>query len=301
MNRWLVIGDSSFTGTAFCKLLTDQGEQVAGISLRDGEAVEALGKPIWGEWDYVVNFAAANVVADSWKYPQDYFRVNVLEQIPLWDAMVKSPPRKYVHISTPEVYGSTQSTITEHFNFRPSTPYATSRAAAELLLLNYVSQYKLPVVITRAANVYGEDQQLYRLIPKLAHTILSGGKFSLEGGGKSIRGFIHVNDCCRAIETIAYRGTVGEAYHIAPAETAWIQDIVQMVCNKMEARYRDVVDITEDRPGKDMVYSLDASKLRALGWFPVIPLEAGIERVTKWIKRDWDRLQRQPTVFEFVP
>jgi len=297
MSNWLVIGDTSFTGAAFVRMLREQGETVSGASLRRSEALKFLE----AGWDYVVNFAAANVVPDSWKYPADYFRVNVLEQIPLLDAMVKNPPKKYVHISTPEVYGSTWGTVSEHFTFRPSTPYASSRAAAELLLLNYVAQHKLPAVITRAANVYGEGQQLYRLIPKLLHTILSGNKFPLEGGGKSIRGFIHVNDCCRAIETLAVNGKAGEAYHIAPNETGRIQDVVQAVCNRMGVNYRDVVEVTEDRPGKDMVYALDSGKLKALGWMPLISLENGISRTATWMQSDWKNLKDQPTVFEFKP
>lgn len=301
MSRWLVIGDTSFTGEALCKLLESQGEQVAGISLRHGEAAEAVATPLWKSWDYVVNFAAANVVAESWKYPEDYFRVNVLEQIPVWEAMVKNPPKRYIHVSTPEVYGSTQGTISEHNRFNPSTPYATSRAAAEMLLRNYITQYQLPAIITRAANVYGEGQQQYRLLPKLAHTLFSKGRFALEGGGKSIRGFIHVNDCVRAIETLAYRGVVGEVYHISPDETILIRDLVQLVCNEMNVRYQDVIEDTEDRPGKDMVYSLSNAKMKALGWFPVIPLDMGVRRVIQYTDKNWERLKDEPTTFEFKP
>lgn len=298
MSNWLVIGDTSFTGAVFVRHLREQGHAVAGASLRTNEALTFCEV---GGWDYIANFAALNVVAPSWDHPAQYVWVNVAKQIALWDAMRRNPPKRYVHISTPEVYGDTVHQVREDFRFNPSTPYASSRAAAEMLLQNYVRQYNFPAVITRAANVYGPRQQLYRLIPKLIHTILSGGRFPLEGGGNSIRGFVHVDDCARAIDLIARDGTVGTAYHIAGPDILWIRELCRLICMAMNVSYEDVIEVMPDRPGKDAVYSLNDGRLRDLGWYPQITLNKGVHQVIDWMRNDWASLKNMPTNYVFKP
>lgn len=274
-----------------------QGEEVTGTSLRDHSAVDEIEKG----YDYVVNFAALNVVAPSWEHPIDYFDVNVIANIPVFEALAKVKPKKYVHISTPEVYGNTFGTIHEHTIHSPSTPYATSRAAAEMLLRNYIKQYGIPAVITRGSNVYGPGQQLYRLIPKLVHTILSGKRFSLEGGGQSQRGFIFIADCVRAIELIAKDGKPGEAYHIADNSFYWIWYVARHICQTMNVRYEDVIEVTDERPGKDPAYYLANGKLRDLGWRPKVDIDEGIKRVIDWAQKDWEKIKDESTVYEMKP
>ena len=296
MSSWLVIGASSFTGTHFCRYLRERGEDVAEESLR-GDCTRLFTHTD----EYVVNFAAANVVAPSWKYSEDYLRVNLLQQDIMWYVMTSAPPRRYLHISTPEVYGSTHGWITEDAPYNPSTPYAVSRAAAEMMLKCYHRQYGLPVVFTRACNVYGPGQQLYRLIPKLIVSIKKGEKFKLEGGGQSARAFIHVNDVCEATYLIATKGTPGEAYHITSGDYQSISGVVRLVCEQMGKDMAEVVEEAPERPGKDADYQLRGDKLLALGWTQKVRLMPGIRSVIEWVDREWDTLKDQPMEYEFRP
>lgn len=297
MSNWLIIGDSSFTGTALAAALTAQGETVQGGSLRDGSALAALATP----WDYVVNFAALNVVAPSWDHPADYCTVNLVNQIPLWEAMRANAPRAYVHVSTPEVYGTTKFKVTEDYRHAPSTPYAVSRSAAEQMLLCYWRRYGLPVVFTRACNVYGPNQQLYRFIPKLIWSILKGVPFPLEGGGQSIRSWMNVRDCASGIALVARSGTIGEAYHISTSDTFRIHDIAQAICNAMNVPFRDAVTLAPARPGQDLSYSLDTSAIEALGWQQTIAIRPGVREVIQWMKDNWSTLKDQSTDYVYTP
>ena len=192
-NNFLVIGSNSFSGAQFIKFLIENGHNVIGVSRSNqindvylpykwenkkenfkfysidinqqlAELVEILNdlKP-----EYVVNFAAQGMVAQSWETPQDWYQTNVVGQVKLHDQLRKLKfINKYVHVTTPEAYGSTHGWIKESFNFAPSTPYAVSRAACDLHLMSFFKAYNFPVVFTRAANVYGPGQQLYRIIPR---------------------------------------------------------------------------------------------------------------------------------------
>lgn len=127
--------------------------------------------------EYVVNFAAQSMVAESWTYPEHWYQTNVVANVRLHDGLRKvTTLKKYVHISTPEVYGTCSGNVTENHRFNPSTPYAASRAAADLHLMTFFKQYRFPVVFTRAANVYGPGQQLYRIIPRTILAVLLGEK-----------------------------------------------------------------------------------------------------------------------------
>lgn len=293
MTRFLVIGASSFTGRAFCEYAERKGDEVAKASLRD-----------W-DWDvgvqqYVVNFAAANVVAPSWDWAQSYMNTNV--QIALWNKLrLRGNIKRYVHISTPEVYGSTNGMVKEDAPYNPSTPYAVSRASAEMMLKCYFKQYQFPVIFTRSCNVYGPGQQLYRLIPKLIVSIKKGIKFRLEGGGRSLRSFLHVKDACAAIYQLCEKGTLGEAYHISTVATLGIRGLVDMVCNRMGVKFEDVVEEVPDRPGKDQQYMLDSTKIRKLGWNDTVWIDDGINEVIAWVERDWDILKDLPMEYVHRP
>lgn len=144
---------------------------------------------------YVVNFAAQSMVGESWKYPEHWFQTNVVATVKLHDQLrQRDYLQRYVHITTPEVYGSTDGFIREDAPFNPSTPYAVSRAAADMSLRTFFDAYKFPVVFTRAANVYGPGQPLYRIIPRTILFLKIGRKLSLHGGGHSRRSFIHMRD-----------------------------------------------------------------------------------------------------------
>jgi dTDP-glucose 4,6-dehydratase len=287
MSKWLVIGASSFTGSHCVQYLIGKGETVRVASLRESFIPRA---------DYIVNFAALNVVAPSWVHADDYMRVNM--QNKLWRAALC---KRYIHISTPEVYGSTRGMVKEDQPFNPSTPYAVSRAAAEMMLNCYHKQYGFPVMFTRSCNVYGPGQQLYRLIPKLIACIKNGAKFPLEGNGHSVRSFLHVSDVCSAIYRIANQGTVGEAYNITSPLSFSIAGLVKMICEMMNKRPEDVIESSPERPGKDAAYRLDDTKIRRLGWNDQVDMHTGIKGVIEWMDKNWDTLKDQSLEYVHRP
>ena len=244
-NRFLIIGSNSFSGAQFIKYLLQNDNEAVGISR--SEEINAVYLPYkWEKLEgnfrfhqidinhqldelidvmvdfkpeYIVNFAAQGMVAQSWETPQDWYQTNVVAQVKLHDKLRKLKfIKKYVHVTTPEAYGSTEGWIKESFLFSPSTPYAVSRAACDLHLMSFFKAYKFPVVFTRAANVYGPGQQLYRIIPRTMLYARLGKKMNLHGGGLSIRSFIHMNDVSSATLKIATNGIPGESYHIS---TSW--------------------------------------------------------------------------------
>ena len=293
MSNWLVIGASSFTGKHFCEYLKARDEKydVGGLrSLHWLGSVDAE--------TIVVNFAAVNVVAPSWETPGKYMKVNVGR---VTEAIQKMKPARYIHVSTPEVYGSTTGFITEDAPYNPSTPYAVSRAAAEMMLKCYHKQYGLPVIFTRACNVYGPGQQIYRLIPKLIVSIKKGIRFPLEGGGSSYRAFLHVEDVCAATYLAATKGQTGQAYHISSTNLQSIVNIARMICEMMKVDFEEAVEIVSERPGKDSAYELRSQKIRELGWRDEIKLPEGIRSVIDWVEGNWDTLKDQPMEYEFKP
>ncbi len=293
MSKWLIIGASSFTGSHFCKLLKFKRETFDMGGLRNLHWLGSVDADTC-----VVNFAAVNVVAPSWDKPGKYMKVNVGRVTEAVQSMVgECKPKRYVHISTPEVYGSTDAVVREDYHFNPSTPYAVSRASAEWMLQCYQRQYGLPVVFTRSCNVYGPGQQHYRLIPKLIVSIKKGMKLPLEGGGTSLRAFLHVSDACEAIYKVATDGTDGEAYNIsAPVHS--IMNIVRIVCNVMDVDPEQVIELAPERPGKDACYLLNDTKIRAMGWKDTIPLAKGIAQTADWITANWETVKDWPMEYQ---
>jgi len=251
----------------------------------------------------IVNFAAQSMVGQSWENPEHWYMTNTVSTIKLHNKLRQLDSLdKYVHISTPEVYGTCEGLIKEHTNYNPSTPYATSRAAADMSLKNFYDTYNFPVVFTRAANVFGEHQQLYRIVPKTILSILMKEKLPLHGGGNSVRSFIHMNDVSNATEKILKNGEVGNIYHISTTQNIAIRDLVKIITNQLGVSFEDSVEIVEDRKGKDGAYLLDSSKLRdTLNWQDKISLEEGIEKTTKWVKDNFDELLKQPMNYIHKP
>jgi dTDP-glucose 4,6-dehydratase len=193
---------------------------------------------------------------------------------------------RYVHVSTPEVYGATNGWVREDAPFNPSTPYAVSRAAGDMSLKTFVEAFGMPAVSTRAANVYGPGQQLYRIIPRTILAGMTGQKMRLEGGGVSRRVFIHMRDTADATLRIALCGTVGHTYHISGYSVVSIHELAEMILQKLGKPFEDCVELAPERPGKDAAYLLDSFKLRTeLGWQDKISLDEGLELVISWARR----------------
>ncbi len=163
----------------------------------------------------------------------------------------------------------------------------------------FLKNYDFPVVFTRAANVYGPGQQLYRIIPRTILFILLGRKLQLHGGGHSVRSFIHIRDVADATLRVARQATPGEVFHFSTPVNLSIRELVEMICRKLNVAFDDVVEVVGDRPGKDAAYLLDSSKARRLlGWQDKVSLEEGIEGTASWISRYLDELKKQP--FDYI-
>jgi dTDP-glucose 4,6-dehydratase len=250
--------------------------------------------------EFIFNFAAQSMVAQSWDSPEDWYQTNVVSLSLLGNLLIKEKSiKKFVHFTTPEVYGSTSGWLKESFNFAPSTPYAISRAAGDWHLKALFENYGFPVIFTRAANVYGPGQQLYRIIPKTIISALTGKKLSLHGGGKSIRSFIHINDVSTALIAIMNSGEVGQSYHISTNEMISIFDLVQELASLLGVQVDELIEQGPERAGKDFAYQLSSEKIRSeLGWSDEVTLSKGLEDTLAWAKTNLGTLMTLPDTYE---
>lgn len=286
----LVIGAGSFSGRAFCDLARARGHEVLAMGRPEHDLNYGLPwaafKACVNGWRNVVNFAALNMVAESWEHGPAYYETNVVGVSHLARFLAATAClERFVQISTPEVYGATGEFLREGAAFNPSTPYANSRAAADRHLQLLHRERGFPVLFTRTVNVYGPGQQLYRIIPKAALCALRGERLPLHGGGTSTRSFIHIRDAAAAYLAVLERGRPGETYHCATPIQIRIRDLVRHVCERLGVALEDVVESVPDRLGKDMNYQLDDSKIRReLGWTDTIPLAAGLDETLAWVR-----------------
>ena len=322
----LVLASNSFSGSSFVDHLLTAGYKVIGVS-RSAEtpSIFALYKNhknyenfifkqadlnkdlnviseivIKHQIEYIFNFAAQSMVAQSWDSPEDWYQTNVVSLSLLGNLLVKEKSiKKFVHFTTPEVYGSTSGWLKESFDFAPSTPYAISRAAGDWHLKALFENNGFPVIFTRAANVYGQGQQLYRIIPRTILSALTGQKLPLHGGGKSIRSFIHIDDVSTALETIMKSGVNGDSYHISTNEMISIFELVQSLADLLKVDVEELVELGPERPGKDFAYQLSSEKIRdELGWVDKIDLNAGLASTLGWAKLNLDILRDLPINYQ---
>ena len=326
-----VIGSNSFSGSTFAAYALEQGAEVVGAS-RSPEPVDSLLPYKWladgarsrfqfqqldlnqdgeallgaiGDFkpEYVVNFAAQSMVAESWEHPEHWYQTNVVANVKLHEGLRKMDfLKKYVHVTTPEVYGSTEGKIDETAPYNPSTPYAASRAACDMHLHTFIRQHNFPAVFTRAANVYGPGQQLYRIIPRTILYIRIGNKLQLHGGGGSVRSFIHGRDIAEGTLQVARRAPIGECYHFSTNRWVSIRELVEMICEKMNVAFDECVEVGPERPGKDAAYILDSAKAReTLGWEDRVTLEEGVDETIRWIDEHLAELREQPLKYIHKP
>lgn len=248
--------------------------------------------------DYIINYAAQGMVAESWKSPTEWFQTNTLSLVGLLDKIHKfSFIKKFVQISTPEVYGTCDG-VKESMSFSPSSPYAASKASADLILNAYHVTHNFPVNYTRASNVYGPYQQLYRIIPKTILSIKKGVKLPLHGGGKAIRSFIHIDDVSESTFKIATEAKSGEIYHLSDDQAVSIFNLVKIISEELKVDLYDYVNITEDRVGQDSLYLMNGEKLSDdFELKPKIKLKEGIRTVIDWINHNYDDLTHYPDYY----
>jgi dTDP-glucose 4,6-dehydratase len=277
----------------YCFVQADLNEDLA-VAIR---AISAFAPAV------VVNFAAQSMVAQSWEHPEHWYRTNVVALAELVKGLQDIPSMtRYVQVTTPEVYGSTSDWITENENFAPSTPYAVSRAAGDWHLLAMHKATGFPVVFTRAANVYGPGQQLYRIVPKAALSARLGRALPLHGGGTSRRSFIHIDDVADATIKVAQHGEPGQTYHISTNELISIRDLVVRTFELAGVDSGHLIALTGDRLGKDSGYFLDSSRIRdELGWETRIELDEGLNSVIAWVDANLGQFAAMPTDYIHKP
>lgn len=247
----------------------------------------------------IVDFAGQGMVAPSWKWPEQWYETNIVSKSRLINHLKECDfLDMYVKISTPEVYGSVSGVIDETAHYNPTTPYAVSHAAVDMHLNAYFKQHAFPVITTRFANFYGPCQQLYRLGPKVFYSALSAETFNLEGGGTSVRAFIHGDDVAEAIFGTVTSGKLGQAYHFTTDEFVSIRDFVDMAFEICGKKFDDIVQIGEDRPGKDAAYLMSSKKAAAeLNWRPEISLKSGLVSVHRWMRDNIELIKSHPSTY----
>ena len=237
---------------------------------------------------YIFNYACQSMVDESWEYPMDWFYTNSFNTTKLYNSISKLKFKtKLIHISPPEVYGSTSGKITENNPYNPNSPYAVSRVTPELFLKILNKRNKINYCSIRASNVYGEYQRIYRIIPRTIYSILKRKKIRLEGMGRPRRNFIHIDDVSRATHSIMKRGKSGEIYHICGSKFISIKNLVKLICKKMNYNFNNLVTYSTKKPGRDKSYYLSNKKIRKdFNWKDQISIEKGIDRSMAWIKKN---------------
>jgi dTDP-glucose 4,6-dehydratase len=238
--------------------------------------------------DFIVNFAAETHVDRSIIDAGSFVLTDAFGTYNLLEACRKFEIKRFVQIGTDEVYGHVlKGSFKEEDKLSPRNPYAASKASADLLCKAFFETYGLPVVITRSTNNYGYYQHPEKLIPKTIIYALLNKKIPIYGKGENVRDWIFVEDNCEAIDLVLHNGKNGEIYNIAgkqELENLQVVKTILKVMNKPES----LIQFVKDRPGHDLRYSLDISKIEKLGWKPKTKFEEGIRKTIEWYKtNEW--------------
>jgi dTDP-glucose 4,6-dehydratase len=321
MKKILIIGSNSFAGSDFIDYLLSKNYKVYGISrskeiekeysgykknknlknfrffkinlnLRKdiNKLIQIVKKQ---KIQYIANFAAQGMVAESWVNPEDWYFTNVVSNSILIKKLSKLKIKKYLNFSTPEVYGNTSSLMKESNIFAPTTPYAISRSAQDFNLLAHFKTFNFPVVFTRAANIYGPYQQSYRVIPKIIISILTKKRIPIHGKGNTLRSFIYMPDVSQALYKILLdKKNLGQTFHISTNKFISILDLTKLINKLMDVKYKNTYHVIE-REGKDLKYTLNSSKIRKkYSWSEKTNLEDGIINTINWVKENFNYLKK---------
>ena len=244
--------------------------------------------------EIVVNFAAESHVDRSIENPQIFLETNIIGTSVLMDACRKYGITRYHQVSTDEVYGDLPLDIpdlffTETTPIHTSSPYSSSKAGADLLVLAYHRTYGLPVTISRCSNNYGPYHFPEKLIPLMIINALHDKSLPVYGEGLNVRDWLYVEDHCRAIDLIIHKGRVGEVYNVGGHNEMKNIDIVTMICDAL-GKPHSLITHVEDRKGHDMRYAIDPTKIHEeLGWLPETKFQDGIQKTIRWYldNEDW--------------
>ena len=244
--------------------------------------------------DVVVNFAAESHVDRSIENPSIFLETNILGTAVLMDACRKYGIKRYHQVSTDEVYGDLPIDrpdlfFTETTPIHTSSPYSSSKAGADLLVLAYYRTYGLPVTISRCSNNYGPYHFPEKLIPLMIANCLNNKPLPVYGKGENVRDWLYVEDHCKAIDLIVQKGRVGEVYNVGGHNEMRNIDIVRLICKKL-GKPESLIQYVTDRKGHDMRYAIDPTKIHSeLGWLPETKFEDGIQKTIDWYltHREW--------------
>jgi dTDP-glucose 4,6-dehydratase len=253
--------------------------------------------------EYVVNFAAQSEVGPSWEYPHHWFQTNAVALAQLVHALKgRSYLRRYVHISSPEVYGTCAGVVREDAPLNPSTPYAASKAAGDLLLSTYARNYAFPLIMIRSTNVYGAHQQLFKIIPRSVIYLRQGKTIELHGGGQAVKSYIHIRDVSRGELAAMEKGRPGSVYHLSPDRGYTVREVVQTICDLTGHEFASSTESVGERRGQDAAYVIDSSRARReLGWNPQTDLLSGLTEVVRWVEEGWEEIRKEPLVYIHRP
>jgi len=230
----------------------------------------------------VVHFAAETHVDRSIQEARPFLRTNVEGTLTLMETCRRQGVGRFLHISTDEVYGEIAAgRFKETSPLAPNSPYAASKAAADLLVKSYIRTYGFPAIIVRPSNNYGPWQYPEKLVPVVILKALRGQTIPVYAKGHNVREWLHVSDCCRAVRLIYQRGRVGEIYNVGSGYERRNIDTVRLLLRLMR-RPDKMVRFVKDRPGHDIRYAMDAAKIRSLGWRPQVGVKQGMRDVVAW-------------------
>lgn len=327
-NNIFIIGSNSFSGSNFVNFLLDKKLFVVGISrskenkniflkylknknIKNFKFYRAdinknfnLIKKLLNKYkpSIIINFSSQGMVNESWKSPLDWYVTNFLSTVKIVNFLLKKKYlKKFINFTTPEVYGNNKKKLSEEAKFNPSTPYALSRASADTHM-KLMNKYKrFPIIFTRAANVYGPYQQLYRIVPKTIILLIKKKKIPIDGNGLTFRSFIHINDVNMALYKILQHGKTGETYHISTSNYISIIDLVKKIIKilKKTKNFNKFIYYKRDRIGKDEFYKLSSKKIiKNLNWKPTITLDDGINDVVEWIQKNYKFLAKKKLTYQ---
>ncbi|WP_295722216.1 dTDP-glucose 4,6-dehydratase [uncultured Methanobrevibacter sp.] len=315
MAKVLVTGGAGFIGSNFLKYMVDKYPDYHFINLdkltycgnlenlRDIEYKEnysfvkgdirdsELVNKIVSDCDYVINFAAESHVDRSIEDPEIFIKSNVLGTQVLLDVAKKHNIKKYLQISTDEVYGSLpeEGYFRETTPIQPNSPYSASKAGADLMVRAYHNTFDLPVNITRCSNNYGPYQFPEKLIPLMISNALEDKSLPVYGDGLNIRDWLHVYDHCTAIDLVLHNGKTGEVYNIGGNNEKTNIDIVKLILKELD-KSESLIQFVKDRLGHDRRYAIDSTKIQnELNWKPKYTFEVGIVETINWYldNQDW--------------
>ena len=239
--------------------------------------------------DFIINFAAQGESAASWTNSHAYFETNAVALARLVEQLISDKwAGKFIQIGTSELYGSVSKPADELAPLVPTSPYAASKAAADMYLQSVADHIRMNIV--RPSNAYGPGQRLHRIIPRAVVCGLTGRRIPLNGGGQARKSYIHATDLARAVHIVAHHGVAGEIYNVGPPLPVTIRDIVEWIAASLDLEMAALVDETPARPGEDSQYWLDNSKVKALGWSQTISLHEAIEKMYGWVRMYRDEL-----------